>query len=286
MISLQSITLSNILDNINISIPEGGYIGIAGPNGSGKSTLAKIIKGIQDPSEGDVYIDGEIRLRGRVARDIGLVLANPENQLVSSSIEEDAAFGLENLNLPSSEIAKRTEEALKWGGLWDLKDVPAHHLSAGQQQMLVLAGVMAMQPKCLIIDEATSMIDPAGKAVVLEAVRRMNKDAGVAIVHISHDLDELIDAHTIYIMDSGRIVWEGAPSKLHRQGPLLSGLGMELPQLLKLKSLMINNGYAINENAVTMEEMADEIVRVVNRPPSPAALCKKGTSRKGPLHPA
>jgi len=263
MISLENISLSNILSEINISIRDGDYIGIAGPNGSGKSSLARVIKGIQDPTRGAVCVDGTIRPNGRVSADIGLVLANPENQLVSSSIEEDVAFGLENMNLPSNEIAKRTGEALKWGGLGDLRDLPAHHLSAGQQQMLVLAGIMAMQPKYLIIDEAASMLDPAGKALVLEAVRGMNEEAGVAIVHISHDLDELMRARTIYIMDRGRIVWEGAYSTLHQQESLFSDIGMELPSLLKLKALMINAGYHVNDKAGTEEELADEIARVV-----------------------
>src|SRR4030066_911039 len=132
MITLENISLSSILKNINISIPEGGYIGIAGPNGSGKSSLARIIKGIQDLSEGKVYINGEVRPKGKVSSDIGLVLSNPENQLVSSSIEEDVAFGLENMNLPSLEIAKKTEEALKLGDLWELRNSPAPHPRAGQ----------------------------------------------------------------------------------------------------------------------------------------------------------
>lgn len=246
-----------------MTIREGDYIGIAGPNGSGKSTLARIIKGIQSPDEGTVFLDGVTRHRGTVSSSIGLILANPENQLVSSSIEEDAAFGLENMDLPSHEIEERTKDALKWGGLWDLRDVPAHYLSAGQQQMLVLAGIMAMHPRYLILDEPTSFIDPAGKAVVLEAASRMNREMGVAVIHISHDLDELMRAQTIYIMDKGRIVWEGTPSGLHRRESLLQGIGMELPPLLRLKSLMINEGYRIDENAVTVNEMAEEILRIV-----------------------
>lgn len=246
-----------------MTIREGDYIGIAGPNGSGKSTLARIIKGIQCPDEGTVFLDGVIRPKGTVSSSIGLILANPENQLVSASIEEDAAFGLENMNLPSHEIEKRTKDALKWWGLWDLRDVPAHHLSAGQQQMLVLAGIMAMHPRYLILDEPTSFIDPAGKAIVLEAVSRMNTEMGVAVIHISHDLDELMRAQTIYIMDKGKIAWEGTPSGLHRQESLLQGIGMELPPLLKLKSLMINEGYRIDENAVMVEEVAEEILRIV-----------------------
>lgn len=265
MISLQNIFLKDILSEINMSIRDGDYIGIAGPNGSGKSSLARIIKGIQDPTAGTVCVDGTKRPYGRVSADIGLVLANPENQLVSSSIEEDVAFGLENMNLPSDEIAKRTGDALKWGGLGDLRDLPAHHLSAGQQQMLVLAGIMAMQPRCLIIDEAVSMLDPDGKALVLEAVRRMNEETGVAIIHISHDLDELMRARTIYIMDRGRIVWEGAYSKLHHEESLFSDIGMELPSLLKLKSLLVSGGYQIDDNAVTINEMAEEIVKIVKK---------------------
>lgn len=245
--------------------PEGGYIAIAGPNGSGKSTLAKIIKGILNPSGGIVYIDGEVRPKGKVSGDIGLVLSNPENQLVSSSIEEDAAFGLENMNLPSHEIAKRTEAALKWGNLWELRDVPAHHLSAGQQQMLVLAGITAMEPRYLILDEATSFVDPPGKASVLDAVNRMNREMGVGIVHISHNLSELILARTIFILDEGRVAWEGPPSTIHQQEPLLRELGMELPPHLKLKSLMVKDGYDLDDKAVTVEEMADEIVRIINK---------------------
>lgn len=263
MISLRNISLNNILADISMTIQDGDYIGIAGPNGSGKSTLARIVKGLDDHSDGTISIDGIIRPTGKVTKEIGLVLANPENQLVSSSIEEDAAFGLENMNLPSRDIAKRTEEALKWAGLWDIRDVPAHHLSAGQQQMLVLAGTMAMKPEFLILDEATSMIDPAGKALVLDSVKKMNKEKGVGIIHISHDLNELIGARTIYLMDKGRVLWEGAPGDIHNQEPLLKEIGMELPQLLKLKSLMIKDGFSINETALTEEELADEIVRAL-----------------------
>lgn len=265
MIELKDISFSNILLNINISIPEGGYIGIAGPNGSGKSTLAKIIKGILDPSNGTVSIDGKPRPKGMVSGEIGLVLSNPENQLVSSSIDEDAAFGLENMNLPSQEIAVRTEDALKWGGLWELRQVPAHQLSAGQQQMLVIAGIMAMQPRYLIIDEGISMIDPLGRIAVLDAVKRINREKGVGVVHISHDLSELMAAQTIFIMDRGAIVWGGPPIKLHHQDPLLSGLGMELPPLIKLKSLMVKNGCEVGDKAMTAEEMADEVIKAISR---------------------
>ena len=264
MISLENISLSKILTDINISIPEGGYIGIAGPNGSGKSTLAKIIKGIQDPSEGKVYIAGAVRPYGTASEKIGLVLSKPQNQIISSSIEEDVAFGLENMNLPSKEIAERTEDALKWASLWELRDVPAHHLSAGQQQMLVLSGIMAMQPGYLIMDEATTMLDILSKTTVLEAVKKMNRELGAGIIHISHDLDELLDAKTIYILDKGRIAWEGPPSKLHHQESLLDGISMELPPLLKLKSLMVKDGYAIDDNAMNVEEITEEIVKVVN----------------------
>lgn len=265
MIALKEVCFSNILANISMTLQDGDYIGIAGPNGSGKSTLARIIKGIDHPTEGVVCIDGICRPNGTVSRDVGLVLANPENQLVSSSIEEDAAFGLENMNLPSIEIARGTEEALKWARLWDVRDVPAHHLSAGQQQMLVLAGIMAVKPGLLIIDEATSMLDPAGKALVLESVIKMNKETGVGIVHISHDLNELMGARTLYLMDKGKVLWEGPPRELHHQEPLLTGIGMELPPLLKLKSLMVKDGYPVGDNAATEEELADEIIRVVNQ---------------------
>lgn len=266
MITLKDVSLSNILTDINISIPDGGYIGIAGPNGSGKSTLARIIKGIQDPSSGTVSIDETVRRKGVVSIDIGLVQSNPENQLVSSSIEEDAAFGLENMNLPSKEIARRTEEALRWGGLWDMRDVPAHQLSAGQQQMLVLAGTMAMKPRYLVLDEATSMIDLQGRVAVLDAVKRINREAGVGIIHISHDLAELMASNIVILIDQGRTVWEGTPSKVHHQEPLLRDLGIDMPPLIKLKSLMINGGYDIDDSALTVEDMADEIVKAVNAP--------------------
>lgn len=264
MISLQNISFQNILTDINISIPEGGYIGIAGPNGSGKSTLAKIIKGIQDPSEGKISIAGAVRPYGAASEEIGLVLSNPQNQIISSSIEEDVAFGLENMNLPSSEIAMRTEEALKWASLWESRDVPAHHLSAGRQQMLVLAGIMAMRPRYLIIDEATAMLDISSRMTVLEAVKKMNRELGAGIVHISHDLDELLEAKTIYILDKGRVAWEGPPSKLHYQGSLLDGIGMELPPLLKLKGLLIKDGYDIDDCAITEDELAEEIAKAVS----------------------
>lgn len=262
MISLKNVSLSNILTNITISFPEGGYTGIAGPNGSGKSSLARIIKGIQDQSQGEVYIDGAIRHRGKVTSDIGLVLSSPENQLISSSIEEDVAFGLENMNLPSQEIAQRTQEALKLWGLWELKDVPAHHLSAGQQQMLVIAGIMVTQPRYLIIDEGTSMIDLQGRSMVLDAIKKINKENGVGVIHISHELSDFTGADSIAILDKGKIVWEGGPSKLHHLEPLLVSLGMELPPLIKLKTLMLNSGYDISDDALTVEEMAEEIARI------------------------
>lgn len=262
MISLQNISHNSALTDINMTINDADYIGIAGPNGSGKSTLARIIKGIETQTSGVVAIDGIVRPKGQVTRDIGLVLANPENQLVSSSVEEDAAFGLENMNLPSSEISKKTEEALKWAGLWDIRDVPAHQLSAGQQQVLVLAGTMIMKPKYLILDEATSMFDRAAKASVMESAKKMNKEMGIGIIHISHDLNELTRAGTIYLMDKGKIVWEGSPRQLHQQELLLIETGLELPQLIKLKLLMIKEGYPVDDNAVTEEEIADEIARV------------------------
>ena len=251
------------LKNINLHIEDGEFVVIIGHNGSGKSTLSKLFNGIYYPTSGKIYIDGldtsdeahiwEIRKRA------GMVFQNPDNQLVATIVEEDVAFGPENLGLPSNEIRIRVDEALESVKMSAFKRKPPHHLSGGQKQRVAIAGILAMKPRCIIFDEPTAMLDPSGRKEVMQTIAHLNKDEKMTIVHITHFMDEAVEADRILVMDEGEIVLEGKPKEVFSQVEKLRAIGLDVPQVTLLSFELNQMGYAVNTENLTVDELVDNL---------------------------
>jgi energy-coupling factor transport system ATP-binding protein len=206
------------LDNISLEINEGEYIALIGPNGSGKSTLARHLNAILLPTSGEVRVYGfptsAEEYRWEIRRRVGMVFQNPDNQIVATTVEEDVAFGLENLGIETPVILERVNEALELVGLYPLRNHAPHLLSGGQKQRLAIAGVVAMRPRCLVLDEPTAMLDPRGRREVLETVRKMNRQEGITVVHITHFMEETLEAGRVVVMNKGNIIEDGRPEEI------------------------------------------------------------------------
>ena len=247
------------LTGINLSVNPGEFVAILGENGSGKSTLAKLMNGILLPTEGDILIDGlntknqdevwEIRQRA------GMVFQNPDNQIVATVVEEDVAFGPENLSVPSKEIRERINEALSIVKMEGFMKKAPHMLSGGQKQRVAIAGILAMKPKCVILDEPTAMLDPAGKYEVMETVKKLSKEEGKTIIHITHFMEEAVNADRIIVMSKGRIVLEGKPMEVFKEVNLLKEYGLTVPEMTHLAVELKNSGINIKDDILTVEEM-------------------------------
>ncbi len=254
------------LKNINLNIVDGEFVVIIGHNGSGKSTLSKLFNGIYYPTDGKIYIDGldtsdesqiwEIRKRA------GMVFQNPDNQLVATIVEEDVAFGPENLGLPSEEIRARVDEALESVKMSAFKRKPPHHLSGGQKQRVAIAGILAMKPRCIIFDEPTAMLDPSGRKEVMQTIAHLNKDEKMTIVHITHFMDEAVEADRILVMDEGEIVLEGKPKEVFSQVEKLKEIGLDVPQVTLLSFELNQMGYAVNKENLTVDELVENLCQL------------------------
>ena len=227
-----------VLDDVSLSVAEGEFVSILGHNGSGKSTLAKHLNGIYVPTEGKVYIDGmdtsdennilEIRKK------VGMVFQNPDNQIVATIVEEDVAFGPENLGMGSAEIRRRVDGALATVGLSEYAKHASYKLSGGQKQRLAIAGILAMTPKCIVLDEPTAMLDPVGRAEVIKIIKQLNSQLGITIVLITHYMNEVVDSDRLIIMDGGRIRLSGTPKEVFSQIEVIHSCGLEVPQTAEL----------------------------------------------------
>lgn len=254
------------LRNVNLHIKDGEFVVIIGHNGSGKSTLSKLFNGIYYPTSGKIYIDGldtsdeahiwEIRKRA------GMVFQNPDNQLVATIVEEDVAFGPENLGLPSSEIRIRVDEALESVKMSAFKRKPPHHLSGGQKQRVAIAGILAMKPRCIIFDEPTAMLDPSGRKEVMQTISHLNKDEKMTIVHITHFMDEAVNADRILVMDEGEIVLEGKPKEVFSQVEKLREIGLDVPQVTLLSFELNQMGYSVNTENLTVDELVENLCQL------------------------
>ena len=227
-----------VLDDLTLSIQAGSFVAVLGHNGSGKSTLAKHFNAILLPSGGKVYVDGmdtvdEDRLLD-IRRQIGMVFQNPDNQIVASVVEEDVAFAPENLGVPSAEIRQLVDDALKTVGMDRFARHAPHLLSGGQKQRVAIAGVLAMRPRCIVLDEPTAMLDPVGRSEVLSTVKKLNRERGVTVVLITHHMDEAAQADRLIVMHDGRIVRDGAPKEVFRDVEGLRAMGLEVPQPVAL----------------------------------------------------
>ncbi|MDE7172455.1 MAG: energy-coupling factor transporter ATPase [Oscillospiraceae bacterium] len=249
-----------VLDGVSLSIQPGEFVAVLGHNGSGKSTLAKHMNAILLPSGGKVYVDGmdtrdEDKLLD-IRRRVGMVFQNPDNQIVASVVEEDVAFGPENLGVPSEEIRERVDSALAAVGMTEYAHHAPHLLSGGQKQRVAIAGVLAMRPRCIVLDEPTAMLDPVGRKEVLDTVRRLNRENGITVVLITHHMDEAAQADRLIVMHDGHIMADDKPERVFQNVDGLRSLGLEVPEPVALLYELRQNGVDVPLTALTVDECA------------------------------
>ena len=249
-----------VLDGVDLSIEAGSFVAVLGHNGSGKSTLAKHMNAILLPSGGRVYVDGidtadEERLLD-IRRTVGMVFQNPDNQIVANVVEEDVAFAPENLGVPPEEIRRRVDDALKAVGMYEFREHAPHLLSGGQKQRVAIAGVIAMQPRCIVLDEPTAMLDPIGRADVLRTVKELNRSRGVTVVLITHHMDEAAQADRLVVMSRGRIIADGPPKQVFQDVEGLEAVGLTVPETTRLMWELRKEGLDVPLDALSDEECA------------------------------
>lgn len=257
-----------VLNDISFDIKKGEFVAILGHNGSGKSTVAKHLNAMLLPASGKVFIDGldtsDEKVTYDIRRKVGLVLQNPDNQLVASIVEEDVAFGPENLGVPSDEIRKRVDDALKAVDMYDCRLNAPHKLSGGQKQRVAIAGIIAMKPDCIVLDEPTAMLDPKGRQEVLDTILKLNRENGITIVMITHYMEEAVLADKVYVVDKGRMLTSGTPREVFSQVELLKKHRLDVPQATELCHKLRACGVEIKELPLTEEEctsMLKEVLR-------------------------
>ena len=263
----------NALDHVNLSIEEGSFVAILGHNGSGKSTLAKMLSLVLVPDSGSVIIRGkdmsaddvtdEDVLKAR--RDVGMVFQNPDTQIVATIVEEDVAFGVENLGIPSEKIRHRVDEALRLVGMTKYARHMSHKLSGGQKQRVAIAGVIAMRRKCIIFDESTAMLDPVGRKEVMDTIVRLNREEGITVLHITHYMNEAMHADRVVVMDKGKIFMDGTPEEVFSQPEKLWNIRLDVPQTTELLYLLKQNGLDVRTDIFEPAECAAEIAEAMKR---------------------
>lgn len=249
---------SRVLSDINLSIKEGSFVAILGHNGSGKSTLAKHFNGILIPSSGKVLVDGidtsdESRIYD-IRQTVGMVFQNPDNQIVATIVEEDVAFALENLGVPPDEIRRRVDEALKTVDMYDYKDHAPHRLSGGQKQRVAIAGIIAMRPRCIVMDEPTAMLDPKGRKEIMATIKMLNREHGITVVLITHYMEEAAKADRVVVIDKGKILLDDVPKKIFSQVELLKSVGLDVPQATELMYELRKSGIDVHDDIIDEEE--------------------------------
>lgn len=248
------------LDNISLSIKEGDWVTIIGPNGSGKSTLIKTINAILEPSEGEIIVSGmplnEENLWA-IREKVGMVFQNPENQFVGSSVEDDVAFGLENSGIPREDMLVRVRGALERVGMWDMRDKAPSNLSGGQMQRVAIAGIIALRPDIIIMDESTSMLDPKGRQEVLNTVKQIKEEDNLTVISITHDLNEAVESDEIVVMEAGQIVETGRPKEIFSYGEKLITMGLDVPFSEQLKKSLEKEGLHLPEHYLDEEALLE-----------------------------
>ena len=239
-----------VLENLNLTIEKGTFVAVLGHNGSGKSTIAKLTNGILFADKGQVIVDGQVVQDDDsifdIRKKVGMVFQNPDNQIVSSIVEEDVAFGVENLGIPSDECRRRVDDALKTVGMYAYREKSASKLSGGQKQRVAVAGIIAMKPDCIVLDEPTAMLDPSGRREVIETVKKLNREEGITIVLITHYMDEAVQADRVIVVDDGKIKMDDTPQNVFSRVDEVKSLGLDVPQSTELiHRLGLNSGEAI-----------------------------------------
>lgn len=259
----EEIKIENVLDGVTLNVKRGEFIALLGHNGCGKSTMAKHLNAMLLPTSGKVFIDeldtSDEEKKYDIRTKVGLVLQNPDNQLVASIVEEDVAFGPENLGIPQDEIRRRVDSALKDVDMYEYRTHAPHKLSGGQKQRVAIAGIIAMQPDCIVLDEPTAMLDPKGRDEVLSTILRLNKEKGITIVLITHYMDEAVLADRVVVMDNGKILTQGTPYDIFSQVELLKRHSLDVPQATELIYLLQGYGIKFDKTALSAEECVDII---------------------------
>ncbi|QFJ53588.1 energy-coupling factor transporter ATPase [Pseudobutyrivibrio xylanivorans] len=254
------------LDHVNLNVEPGQFISILGHNGSGKSTFAKHINALLTPSEGTLIVDGmntsDDEYTFAVRQTAGMVFQNPDNQIIASVVDEDVAFGPENIGVPTEEIIKRVEKSLKMVGMYKYKSHSPNKLSGGQKQRVAIAGVMAMEPKCIILDEPTAMLDPDGRKDVLQAVHTLNKEKGITVILITHYMEEVVDSDYVFVMEKGKVFMEGKPREIFKDVELLKAHSLDVPQVTLLAHELRKSGLPLPECILTREELVENILKL------------------------
>ena len=254
-----------VLDDVSLEIEKGSFVAVLGHNGSGKSTLAKHFNGILLPSGGKVYVAGmdtadEEKLM-EIRRTVGMVFQNPDNQIVANVVEDDVAFAPENLGVEPGEIRRRVDEALRLVGMYDFREHSPSLLSGGQKQRVAIAGVIAMLPECIVLDEPTAMLDPQGRREVMETITRLNRERGVTVVYITHHMDEAAQADRLVVMSGGKVIADGAPKEVFTHVEMLKSYGLTVPDPVLLCWELNKHGFDLPLTALTIEECAQAISR-------------------------
>ena len=257
--------ITRAVNEVDIDVKQGDFVAILGHNGSGKSTLAKHINAILYPTEGTVWVDGmdttdEKRLWD-IRQNAGMVFQNPDNQIIGQVVEEDVGFGPENMGVPTAEIWERVEESLKAVGMYEFRKHSPNKLSGGQKQRVSIAGVIAMHPKCIILDEPTAMLDPNGRKEVIRAVRALNAAEGITVVLITHYMEEIIHADKVFVMDKGKVAMEGTPREIFSQVERLKELRLDVPQVTLLAHELQKSGVQVPDGILTTEELIEALLK-------------------------
>ena len=258
-----------VVNNISLNFKKGDFIAILGHNGSGKSTLAKLSNSILIPESGKVLVNGmdtaDEDLSYDIRRTVGVVFQNPDNQIVATIVEEDVAFGPENLGVPPEEIRKRVDSALKAVGMYEYRGHEPHKLSGGQKQRVAIAGIIAMLPECIVLDEPTAMLDPRGRKEVMDTCIKLNREMGMTVVFITHFMEEAVLANRVIVMDDAKIILDGTPKQVFHNSELLKKVGLDVPETAKLANDLRESGAPLPEDILSADEFSDEILKLLRR---------------------
>lgn len=260
--------ITTAVDNVNIDIKAGDFVAVLGHNGSGKSTFAKHLNALVMPTEGTVYVDGMDTKDAdnilKVRQTAGMVFQNPDNQIVGTLVDEEVGFGPENIGVPTEEIWERVEKSLKAVGMSKFRNASPNKLSGGQKQRVAIAGIVAMKPKCIVLDEPTAMLDPLGRKEVINVLHELNQKEGVTIILITHYMEEVIDADHVFVMDGGKLVMEGTPRQVFSQVDKLKSLRLDVPQVTELAYELKKAGLPVKDGIIRNEELVEELKRLDN----------------------
>ncbi len=258
--------ITTAVDNVNIDIKAGDFVAVLGHNGSGKSTFAKHLNALVMPTEGTVYVDGmDTKDSGNtlsIRQTAGMVFQNPDNQIVGTLVDEEVGFGPENIGVPTEEIWERVEKSLKAVGMYQFRSASPNKLSGGQKQRVAIAGIVAMKPKCIVLDEPTAMLDPLGRKEVLNVLHELNRKENVTIILITHYMEEVIDADYVYVMDGGKLVMDGTPRQIFTKVEMLKSMRLDVPQVTELAYELKKAGLPIKDGIIRNEELVEELKRL------------------------